>query len=197
MRQRNAAVALACLLCAISAAAQTPSLAPEPLWLVARWDGRETAPGLWLRLDGMLADGAIHAAPVRTIPEGLEIRAQAGRLALSSDLARAWGMAPGAPLLVAVTLPDAAAASAAHGEDARLAESAAEADAAAATAATDDIAAHMARVEGLFAEMSQAAGAPEAADPVPEAPAILGRERRGGLVPMGWDGDFGAEIAPW
>jgi hypothetical protein len=196
MRQRNVAVALACLL-AVSANAQTPSLPPEPLWLVARWDGRETAPGLWLRLDGRLADAAIHAAPVRTIPEGLEIRAQAGRLQLSSDLARAWGMAPGAPLLVAVTLPDAGAALAARGEDARLAESAAERDAAAATAAADDIAAHMARVEGLFAEMAEAAGTAEAADPAPDAPAILGRERRGGLVPMGWDGDLDAEIASW
>lgn len=197
MRPRAAALVLACLLCAVSAAAQTPPLPPEPLWLVARWDGRETAPGLWLRIDGNLADGAIHAAPVRTISEGLEIRAQAGRLALSSDLARAWGMAPGAPLLVAVTLPDAGAASAARGEDARLGESAAAGDAVAATAAADDIAAHMARVEGLFAEMAQAAGAAEADDPAPEAPAILGRERRGGLVPMGWDGEASDEAAPW
>jgi hypothetical protein len=196
MRPPHSGLALACLLAASAALAQTPPLPPEPLWLVARWDGRETAPGLWLRLDGRLADGAIHAAPVRAIPEGLEIRAQAGRLALSSDLARAWGMAPGAPLLVAVTLPDTGAASA-YGEDARLAESAAAGDAAAATAAANDIAAHMARVEGLFAEMAQAAGAAEADDPAPEAPAILGRERRGGLVPMGWDGEDGGEAAPW
>lgn len=196
MRPRAAALALVCLLAAV-AAAQTPPLPPDPLWLVARWDGRETAPGLWLRLDGQLADGAIHAAPVRAIPEGLEIRAQAGRLQLSSDLARAWGMAPGAPLLVAVTLPDAGAASVAHEEDARLAESAAAGDAAAATAAADDIAAHMARVEGLFAEMAQAAGASEAGDPDTQTPAILGRERRGGLVPMVWDGEAGEEAAPW
>jgi hypothetical protein len=196
MRPRAAPLALACLLCSVSAAAQTPALAPEPLWLVARWDGRETAPGLWLRLDGELADGAIHAAPVRTIPAGLEIRAEAGRLALSSDLARAWGMAPGAPLLVAVTLPD-VGASAAYGEDARLAESAADGDAAAAGAAADDIAAHIARVEGLFAEMAQAAGAAEAGDPDTQTPAILGRERRGGLVPMGWDGEDVGEAAPW
>jgi hypothetical protein len=197
MRPRAAALALACLIAASAALAQTPPLPPEPLWLVARWDGRETAPGLWLRLDGQRADGAIHAAPVRTIPEGLEIRAEAGRLQLSSDLARAWGMAPGAPLLVAVTLPDAGAASAARGEDARLAESAAEADAASAGAAADDIAAHMARVEGLFAEMAQTVGASEAGDPDTQTPAILGRERRGGLVPMGWDGAAGGELGPW
>jgi hypothetical protein len=197
MRRPHSGFAFACLLAAGAAPAQTPPLPPEPLWLVARWDGRETAPGLWLRLDGQLADGAIHAAPVRTIPEGLEIRAEAGRLALSSDLARAWGMAPGAPLLVAVTLPDAGAASTAYGEDARLAESATADDAELAVAAADDIAAHMARVEGLFAEMAQATGASEAAGPVPEAPAILGRERRGGLVPMGWDGEDGGEAAPW
>jgi hypothetical protein len=197
MRPPYSGLALACLLAASAAVAQTPPLPPEPLWLVARWDGRETAPGLWLRLDGQLADGAIHAAPVRTIPEGLEIRAEAGRLTLSSDLARAWGMAPGAPLLVAVTLPDAGAASAARDEDARLSEGAAEADAMAADAAADDIAAYMARVEGLFAEMAQAAGASEAGDPAVEAPAILVRERRGGLVPMGWDGEDGDEAAPW
>lgn len=197
MRPPHSGLALACLLAASAAVAQTPPLAPEPLWLVARWDGRETAPGLWLRLDGQRADGAIHAAPVRTIPEGLEIRAQAGRLALSSDLARAWGMAPGAPLLVAVTLPDAGAASVARGEDARLVEGAAAGDAASAGAAADDIAAHMARVEGLFAEMAQAAGAAEAGDPDTQTPAILGRERRGGLVPMGWDGEAGGEAAPW
>jgi hypothetical protein len=197
MRPRAAALALACLLVAGGAVAQTPPLAPEPLWLVARWDGRETAPGLWLRLDGQLADGAIHAAPVRTIPEGLEIRAQAGRLQLSSDLARAWGMAPGAPLLVAVTLPDAGAAWAALGEDARHAESAAAEDAASAGAAADDIAAHMARVEGLFAEMAQAARAAEADDPDAQNPAILGRERRGDLVPMVWNGEDVGEAAPW
>jgi hypothetical protein len=196
MRPPHSGLALACLLAADGALAQPP-LPPEPLWLVARWDGRETAPGLWLRLDGQLADGAIHAAPVRTIPEGLEIRAQAGRLALSSDLARAWGMAPGAPLLVAVTLPDTGAASAARGEDARLAESAAEGDAMAADAAADDIAAHMARVEGLFAEMAQSAWTAEAGDPDTQPSAILGRERRGGLVPMGWDGEDGDEAAPW
>lgn len=197
MRPRAAALALACLLAASAALAQAPLLPPEPLWLVVRWDGRETAPGLWLRLDGQLADGAIHAAPVRTIPEGLEISAEAGRLALSSDLARAWGMAPGAPLLVAVTLPDAGAASAARGQDARFAESAAAEDAAAAGAAADDIAAHMARVEGLFAEMAQAAGALEAGDADTQTPAILGRERRGGLVPMGWDDAASNEAAPW
>lgn len=122
-----------------------------PRYLIAISDGGETRPGLWFTVDGAELPPAIAVRPVRSLPEGVTIRAEAGRLRLSSDLASLFEIPPGKPVLMEIGGADMLGPSP-DGLDEAVANAAGEA-AAPVYAANDRIAALL---EELSAEAARA-----------------------------------------
>ncbi|MEO1471888.1 MAG: hypothetical protein AAFV86_22855, partial [Pseudomonadota bacterium] len=79
--------------------------AEPPLYLIALWDGADTGPGMWFTVDGASLPGDVSLTPVHRLPPGTTIRAEAGRLVISSALARALRVAPATPTLVEIVTP--------------------------------------------------------------------------------------------
>ncbi len=213
MTARTRTIPAALALAAVAALAAPPSVAfdPDAAFMIAYWDGRDTGPEMWFEIDGVAAP-SVRLERVRSVPEGLEVRAEAGRLVLSSALARLLDVAPGAPALIAVrdAAPAAAVVAAeplldplaldSEHPDALAAEAALRGEGATSYAALAD---HIARVEGLFGSMRADVARADAAalsaaarrDAEAEAAPVVAEARRGGLIPYGWD-DAGAEDAP-
>jgi hypothetical protein len=84
-------------LLAVPAAAQ--DFLEPPAYVVAVWDGRPTAPGLWFTLDGRLPDADTRLALVDRLADGVTIDASPADLRVSAALASHLGLRPGAPAL--------------------------------------------------------------------------------------------------
>ncbi len=207
-RRSVARVAFGGFACACAAAIAAPAAAfdPDAAYLIAWWDGRDTRPGLWFEIDGGAPPPSVRLSRVRHVPDGLEVRAESGRLTLSSELARLLDVAPGAPALIALSetvsafpaepAADPLALDSEH-PAAVVAKGSAQESGASSYAALAD---HIARVEGLFGSMradaergdAVALSAAARRDAVAEeAPAVI-EARRGGLVPHGW-GPYGRD----
>lgn len=189
------------LACATASAGPAAALDPAAEYHVATWTGARTAPGLWFALDGQPPRGRVVLTVVRHVPEGLEVRAVAGRLVLSTDLAAHLGLEPHRPTLIALTrVDDPGPADVAAPNDPLALQSddprarAADAEIAGRDAAAHAaLTAHIARIDGLFGAMRADADRAEAAavglpppgppDPAPQRPL----PRRGGLVAHGWE----------
>ncbi|MEL6310844.1 MAG: hypothetical protein AAFQ17_00525 [Pseudomonadota bacterium] len=83
----------------------TPAFADPPRYLIALWDGVDTGPGMWFTVDGASLAHDVSLAPVHRLPAGTTIRAEAGRLVISSALARVLGISPATPTLIEISHP--------------------------------------------------------------------------------------------